>query len=75
MKPKPKSKRERRLVAACYNDCERIALERYIECRQGHSGFDSAKDMAAHLANLCVVRKKQILSYGCEIPYRRWKIK
>lgn len=70
---KPITRRERRLVAAVYNDCERIALERAWESEHGEYPLFTALAMAKHLAVLFPGRKDQILEWGAEIPNRRYR--
>lgn len=55
------SVRERRIIAAVYHDCERIALEQVNGNILG-------------LAGLFIVRKEQLLKYGCNLPRSRYKL-
>ncbi len=63
------SKRERDIISRVYYDAARICWERKNE------PYNSKKDgiqMAGDLRRIILVRKSQILRYGCDLPSQRY---
>lgn len=65
------SKRERGIISRVYRDAARICWERERESRRGGHDEVSTKWMAAQLKDLMLVRREQILKYGCDLPRQR----